>query len=74
MGEVYEAEDKVLERRVALKLLPADGDAEARKRMLREARIHMTQEGTYDPTMMNIMKRVRCKHDPANEECGTFDE
>lgn len=38
MGEVYEAEDKVLERRVALKLLPADGDAEARLRMLREAR------------------------------------
>ncbi|MCC2639034.1 MAG: hypothetical protein K0Q68_2753 [Moraxellaceae bacterium] len=43
-------------------------------RMLREARIYMTREGVYEPTMMNIMKRVRCKHDPANEECGTFDE
>ncbi|HEX4870111.1 MAG TPA: putative solute-binding protein [Moraxellaceae bacterium] len=43
-------------------------------RMLREARIYMTREGVYDPTMMNILKRVRCKHDPANEECGTFDE
>jgi hypothetical protein len=43
-------------------------------RMLREARLYMTREGVYDPTMMNILKRVRCKHDPANEECGTFDE
>lgn len=38
MGEVYEAEDTVLKRRVALKLLPAGGDEEARQRMLREAR------------------------------------
>ncbi|MDF2446003.1 MAG: hypothetical protein K0S46_1239 [Moraxellaceae bacterium] len=43
-------------------------------RMLREARIYMTREGVYDPTMMNILKRVRCKHSPANEECATFDE
>lgn len=43
-------------------------------RMLREARIYMTREGVYEPTMMNILKRVRCKHAPASEECGTFDE
>lgn len=49
-------------------------DRQKYSRMLREARIYMTREGVYDPTMMNILKRVRCKHDPANEECGTFDE
>lgn len=43
-------------------------------RMLRQARIHLMQEGVYDATMMNILKRVRCRHDPANEECSTFDE
>lgn len=52
----------------------SDEDKKKYARMLREARLYMTREGVYDPTMMNILKRVRCKHDPANEECGTFDE
>lgn len=38
MGEVYEAEDTVLRRKVALKLLPPGGTEGARLRMLREAR------------------------------------
>jgi hypothetical protein len=42
--------------------------------MLREARLYMTREGVYEPTMMNILKRVRCKHTPSNAECATFDE
>jgi hypothetical protein len=43
-------------------------------RMLREARIRMTQEGIYDSSMMTLLKKVRCRHDPANEECSAFDE
>ncbi len=43
-------------------------------RMLREARIKMTRDGIYDPSMMNLMKKVRCRHEPSNEECSTFDE
>jgi hypothetical protein len=39
MGEVYEAEDSVLRRKVALKLIAPGSDAEARDRMLREARL-----------------------------------
>ncbi|MBL8744653.1 MAG: protein kinase, partial [Myxococcales bacterium] len=39
MGEVYEAEDGVLRRKVALKLIGSGADAEARERMLREARL-----------------------------------
>ncbi|MFT3766717.1 MAG: serine/threonine-protein kinase [Minicystis sp.] len=38
MGEVYEATDTRLGRRVALKLIPPGADAEANQRMLREAR------------------------------------
>lgn len=43
-------------------------------KMLREARIHMTREGIYDPVMMSLLKRVRCKHVPTDAECGSFDE
>ena len=38
MGEVYEAEDVRLARRVALKLIPSGADADASERMMREAR------------------------------------
>ncbi|MFT3925322.1 MAG: protein kinase [Myxococcales bacterium] len=40
MGQVYEAEDRLLGRRVALKVLPerAQGDQEARERLVREGR------------------------------------
>jgi hypothetical protein len=43
-------------------------------RMVRQARIAMTKDGVYDTSTMNLLKRVRCKHDPANEECSLFDE
>lgn len=43
-------------------------------RMVRQARIGMTKDGVYDTSTMNLLKRVRCKHDPANEECSLFDE
>lgn len=43
-------------------------------RMLREARLSMTQDGTYDPKMMKLLKKVRCSHDPKNYECALKDE
>ncbi|MFN3586073.1 MAG: putative solute-binding protein [Moraxellaceae bacterium] len=42
--------------------------------MLREARLRLTKEGVYDPVMMSLMKRVRCKHVPTDSECALFDE
>lgn len=43
-------------------------------KMMREARIQMTQEGVYDPRMMSLLKKVRCKYDPSNAECAESEE
>jgi hypothetical protein len=43
-------------------------------RMMREARVTLTKEGEYDPDMMRFLKKVRCRYDPANEECILDDE
>ena len=44
------------------------------KAMMREARIQMTKDGYYDPRMMKVLKKIRCKIDPANAECALSDE
>jgi len=43
-------------------------------RLLRDARLQLTKDGTYDPQMMSLLKRVRCKNDPQNFECALKDE
>lgn len=43
-------------------------------RMMREARITLMKEGVYDPRMMAILKKVRCKHEPSAAECTLNDE
>lgn len=52
----------------------AKPDQDKYYRMLREARLALTKNGVYDPVMMSLMKRVRCKHVPTDAECGSFDE
>jgi TRAP-type C4-dicarboxylate transport system substrate-binding protein len=42
--------------------------------MMREARIQMTKEGYYDPKMMKLLKKVRCKQNPTEAECSLNDE
>ena len=37
--------------------------------MMREARIALTEEGIYDKSMMNLLRRVRCSQDPSRAEC-----
>lgn len=64
--------EKDIPKRLFIPLTP--DDREKYFRMLREARIAMTKDGVYDTTMMNILKKVRCKHEPSNEECSTYDE
>ncbi|MEL0027698.1 MAG: putative solute-binding protein, partial [Perlucidibaca sp.] len=36
----------------------------------REARVQLTKEGFYDPKMMSLLKKVRCKIDPSAAECA----
>jgi hypothetical protein len=49
-------------------------DAAKYTHLLREARLHMTQQGVYEPVMMGVLKRVRCKLNPSDAECSLFDE
>lgn len=51
-----------------------DSDKPGYLKMMRESRIQMTQEGFYDKTMMQLLKKVRCKFDPTNYECSLKDE
>lgn len=51
-----------------LELAPAD--REKYFQMLREARIQLTREGFYDPRMMNMLRKVRCRLQPAQAECA----
>lgn len=43
-------------------------------RIIRQARLSLTRDGTYDKKMTGILKKVRCRHDPSNYECGLKDE
>lgn len=42
--------------------------------IMREMRIHLTKSGFYDPTMMKILKGIRCRREPDNAECSQNDE
>lgn len=61
-----------IDRRYWADVLPAE--KEKYQRMMASARLELTQEGVYDPKMMSILKRVRCRYDPRNAECARTDE
>ena len=42
--------------------------------MLRNARLAVTKDGFYDPRMMQLLKKIRCKLEPGNYECSLNDE
>lgn len=65
------AEDEI-PAKVWINLKP--DDAKRYAHMLREARLHLTQQGNYEPVMMSLLKRVRCKLNPEDAECAMFDE
>lgn len=70
--ETLTASEKDIPQQLWMDLTPEDKLKYSR--MLRDARIKMTRDGIYDPSMMNLMKKVRCRHEPSNEECSTYDE
>lgn len=49
-------------------------DQERYFKMMREARIQLTQEGVYDRRMMKLLKNIRCRAEPGNAECALTDE
>ena len=38
--------------------------------LMRQARIDLTKNGTYDKRMMSLLKKVRCQVEPSNAECA----
>ena len=64
--------EKDIEPKYWMDLSPEDKDKYFR--MMREARLQLTQDGTYDPRMMALLKKVRCKHNPSSFECALKDE
>ena len=49
--------------------LPDDKETEY-KEMLRQIRMALTQDQVYNPTMMKLMFKLRCKADPTHYECA----
>lgn len=49
-------------------------DKEKYTHMMREARIILTRDGTYDKDMIHLLKNLRCKQYPTNAECSMNDE
>ncbi|TNC92978.1 MAG: hypothetical protein CSH36_01765 [Thalassolituus sp.] len=46
-----------------------DEDVKKYNEMLRQVRITLRDEGVYDGTMLRLLKKLRCKSDPAAAEC-----
>ncbi len=42
--------------------------------LMHESRVQLTREGYYDPRMMALLKRIRCRYDPSRGECALADE
>ncbi|MDI1300600.1 MAG: DUF6091 family protein [bacterium] len=49
-------------------------DRDGYEGVMREMRIHLTKSGYYDPRMMTMLKRIRCKREPDQAECALKDE
>ncbi|MGH8491508.1 MAG: putative solute-binding protein [Moraxellaceae bacterium] len=67
-----EKSEKEIDSKYWLELTPVEKDKYTR--LLRDARLQLTADGTYDPQMMALLKRVRCKFEPQNFECALKDE
>ena len=42
--------------------------------MMQSARVALREQGYYDPSMLNLQRKIRCKFDPARAECNTIVE
>jgi hypothetical protein len=51
-----------------------DADKPGYIKLMREARIDMIKDGTYDKRMLSLLKKIRCKIEPTNYECSLTDE
>lgn len=69
---LIEMVEKDIEPRYWMEMSAAD--REKYFTLMREARLQLTKEGVYDPRMMSLLKKVRCRHEPSHAECALKDE
>ncbi len=50
--------------------IPEEDKAEY-EAMMQEARTELRKQGYYDPDMLQLQRRIRCKYDPGRAECTT---
>jgi len=75
LGEAFHMIDlaeKSIDEKYWMDIAPADHERYVR--LMREARLQLMHQGVYDPKMMGLLKKVRCKEDPGNAECTMMDE
>jgi hypothetical protein len=49
-------------------------DQQGYQRLMREMRLNFVRDGTYDPKMATLLKRIRCQQEPALFDCAMRDE
>lgn len=51
-------------------MYPKPEDVAGYDKLLREVRLQLRDEGTYDARALTLMRKVRCKTNPSNAECA----
>jgi len=75
LGTAYKYIDnaeKTIDPKLWMDIAPKDKQAFIN--LIRDTRIDLTKNGTYDKDMMHLLKNVRCKTDPSRSECALKDE
>ncbi len=75
LGTAYKFIDnaeKDIDSKYWVTMSPAD--QQSTQTLMRNTRIEMIKDGSYDKDMMRLLKKIRCKTNPNNPECTANDE
>lgn len=67
VAEFIQRDTKEIPQKYWVELDPAD--VEKYNLMLRDVRLALREEGVYNPTMLTILRKLRCRENPTHAEC-----